>query len=212
MKKNDKTFIFILLLMLCACLVSWRLYFKVYRQSDTVNIHLLPKSIGEWTSEELTITEDEYAILETRNAFARRYKTPLEKEVIVFIVYSQNNRKVSHPPEVCYRGSGVSVVGNQHATFAVAETNDAIKTNRLFLEQGNFHQIAYYWFKVGDTFTSNYWKQQFLIVLKTLLGQNSSSALIRVSSPVKEIDEVAAEANIQEFSRLLVPLLYKYLP
>ena len=66
MKKFDKSYYTVLILLLFSGIFSWKLYFKEYTQQDTVNIHNFPKTIGEWTSEELTITEHEYDILEQK--------------------------------------------------------------------------------------------------------------------------------------------------
>src|SRR3990172_441003 len=175
-------YFFILALLAVSCFISWGHFFKEYQQQDTVSIHEFPKSIGPWNSEEMTITDMEYAILETRNAFSRKYRTPAGQEVALFIVYSQNNRKVSHPPEVCYIGGGISVINKESVTIPGPQPDSDIAANKLLLEKGTSSYIAYYWFKVGDSFTPNYWKQQTLIAVKTLLGKPSSSALIRVSA------------------------------
>jgi len=201
----------ILFLLIVACVMSWNFYFKDYIQQDTVNIHVFPKEIGGWTSEELTITDDEYAILETRNAFIRKYSSDDGKEVYFFTVYSQNNRKVSHPPEICYTGGGITVLDNQEANIKVND-DVMIPARKLSLEQGRFEHVAYYWFKVGDSFTSNYWEQQIKIALNTFLGKNSSSALIRLSVVVENGNMAEAEENIQEFAKLILPGLKEYLP
>jgi len=212
MKKVNFKYIFIVILFVVATGVSWNLYFKVYMQKDSVNIHLFPKSIGEWASKELTITDDEYDILETRNAFSRKYTTSSGKSVSLFTVYSENNRKVSHPPEICYTGGGASILKNSHDTIEGTTLDDTIQANKLFLEQGNLQQVVFYWFKVGDVFTSNYWKQQLMIAINPLLGQSSSSALIRLSTVVQNGDLQQAEENIKEFGNLIIPELNKYLP
>ena len=160
----------------------------------------------------MPITEDEYALLETRNAFTRRYFTQDGKEVYIFIVYSQHNRKVSHPPEVCYLGNGVSIIKSEMERLDGPKEYSLLKTNKLLLEKGDLRQVAYYWFKVGHSFTANYWKQQGLIALKTLLGKPASSALIRVSASVKDSATANAEQDMKDFIQIMIPLLFKYLP
>ena len=221
-QKIDGKFVGIVVLLVAACSFSWGHFFKNYHQEDTVDIHLFPKTVGEWESKELTITEEEYAILETRNAFARKYSTEDGKHAILFVVYSQNNRKVSHPPEVCYIGSGVSVVSNEPKPIVEFPSDQfvgiepvesaRVVANRLLLEQSVAQQVAYYWFKVGDVFTEKYWKQQLLIPLRSLLGQNASSAMIRISSTVKGGEVDKADQDAQEFAHLIYPLLNQYLP
>jgi len=212
MKEYDRKYWFLVTLLIFTAVVSWHFYFKNYYGDDEISIHAFPKDIGHWTSTEQKITDDEYAILETRNAFARKYTASTGEVVYLFIVYSKNNRKVSHPPEVCYIGSGYSVLDNMQASFKRPNSNEVIRTNRLVLEFGNSQQIAYYWFRVGNTYTSNYLKQQILIAWKTLIGRPSSSALIRISTDVIEADQKHAEEIVSEFARMILPYVEQYLP
>ena len=125
MKSSNVSYWFILALFLAAGTLSWRVYFKSYVQSDNLSIHHFPKVIGDWTSEDLPISDDDKAILETDNVFVRRYTNSIDEEVSLFIVYSENNRKVSHPPEICYTGGMPS--GNP-TTFRTGGTATATWT------------------------------------------------------------------------------------
>jgi len=210
MNKKDRV---VLLLFLCAIAVSWRLYFKDYHQKDSVSVHNFPMEIGDWTAEEIPIDDEDYAVLETRNAFVRKYTDSAEREVFLYVVYSQDNRKVAHPPEICYTGGGAAVLSNKPAVLKLAQGRKIV-ANKLLIEQGKTEQILFYWFKVGSDFTPNYWKQQLMFSIKHLLGQSSSSALIRLSATLDKDDEWGEKtsANIEEFSRLIAPYLLKYLP
>jgi len=212
MKSLSKKYLLILILFTASAILSWHLYFKDYLQKDTVDINKFPKQIGEWQSEELPLTEEEYAILETHNIVSRRYRAPGNKEIYLLMVYSQSNRKVSHPPEICYTGGGVSILSSTHDFVPIAEKNLLIDANKLSLELRGARQIAFYWFKVGNGFTPNYWKQQGLIAIKSLLGQPSSSALIRIASDVKDEDDAATTKLIKDFTQAIVPDVLKYLP
>lgn len=211
-QKIRLSYVVLVLLLLVSGVVSWRVFFKEYSQEDTVNIHHFPRKIDAWTSVDLPIPEDVYLILETRNVFTRRYKNFTGKEVFLMLVYSQSNRKVSHPPEICYAGSGVTILSNEPAYIPINSKGESIKVNRLFVEQGGIQQVMYYWFKVGDTYTANYWKQQLLIVWKTLVGQPASSALLRISVTVDPSGPPRAIETLNEFSPLISPFFLKYLP
>ncbi len=214
MKQFDRNYTFIILFFIVSSAISWNLYFRVYRQQDTVSIHDFPKDIAGWTSTELPITDREKAVLETDNVFARRYTNERGEEVTLFIVYSQNNRKVSHPPEVCYTGSGATILSNVHDSFSAgtASGNINIEANYVTIEKGSDRQIFFYWFKVGDSFTTNYWKQQGLIALKSFLGQPSSSALIRISASIENGQEPNAKQRLKDFGGIILPCIYKHLP
>jgi len=100
---------------------------------------------------------------------------------------------------------------NQPAKIA-ANAEVVIPVRKLSLEQGRYEHVAYYWFKVGDSFTSSYWGQQFRIAMNTFLGRNSSSALIRLSTVMEDDNEAKAEKDIQEFAALILPDIKEYLP
>ena len=213
MKKNSNQVVLICLVLGFTAVVSWALFFKQAVEKDTVDINHFPKTIGTWRSVDLPITKDEFAILETKNAFVRLYTNSVDKsKIYLYLVYSQTNRKVAHPPEICYTGSGLSIIEDLHDTIPVQYKNLTIQANRLRMTKGNFTQIAYYWFKVGDRFTSNYWKQQVLIVFYTLLGRHPSSALVRVSADVVGNDVNKTVINIKSFINLIAPKLFLYLP
>ena len=208
---NKNKFIILLIILVGLGAFSWFSYYGDVSQKDTVNIHEFPQTIGSWTSAELTITPDEYAILETKNAFSRKYTNADGRSVYLSLVYSQHNRKVSHPPEVCYTGSGVTIVEKKAATLNAQAGKKDLRVNQLLLEQGDYRQILCYWFKVGDTYTPSYGKQQLLIAFKTLTGKPAGSALIKISSNI-ETTPTKTEANIQAFTELVMPLIEKYLP
>ncbi len=210
--KNDKKFYGILISLLVIGAISWWLYFKTYQDTDTVDIKTFPMTIGTWTGTDMPLTDVEYAVLETRNVFIRRYKRFASPDMYLFIVYSQNNRKVSHPPEICYTGSGVSILGKTSDFVDVENPRVRLDVNLLDMETRDISHMAFYWFKVGNSFTPNYWKQQFLIAVKTLFGQPASSALIRVSADVVDGDKEKTRGQIKEFVQQITPYLFQYLP
>ncbi len=211
-RKIDKKFICIIGLFLISAVVSWTLYFKEYRQADSANIHEFPSEIDGWVAEEITITDKEYALLETRNAFTRKYTNADGDSVYLFVVYSQTNRKVVHPPEICYTGGGATFLSTDYHTIHVSRPEVDILCNKYLVEQGAIRQHMCYWFKVGATFTHSYLKGQALIAIKKLTGQSSSGSLIRISSVVDPDHPDKSLQTIDSFVRTVTPYLYKYLP
>jgi len=213
MKKESRSVALICLTLVLTAIISWSLFFKQNIEKDTVDINHFPKTIGSWHSVDLTITKDEFEILETKNAFVRLYTNSVDQsKIYLYLVYSQTNRKVAHPPEICYTGSGLTIIEDVHDTIPVQYKNLTIQANRLRMNKGNSVQIAYYWFKVGDHFTSNYWKQQILIAFYTLLGRHPSSALVRVSADIIDNDANKTVKCIKAFIGLITPKLFLYLP
>ena len=177
-----------------------------------MDINTFPAVIESWTSENIPISEYDLAILETRNAFIRKYTSPEGKSIFLFIVYSQNNRKVSHPPEICYTGSGATIVSSAHDSIPASGAILSIQVNKLAVEKGPQKQVVFYWFKVGDTMTSNYWKQQSLIAIKSFTGEPASSALIRISMDADNENISPVTQDLKEFGQHILPYLFSYLP
>lgn len=204
-KITEKKYFLVLILLSASILVSWKFYFKTYTQKDIVNIHAFPKEIADWKSQELPITEKEYAVLETRNAFAREYVSPKGQKIILYIVYSESNRKVAHPPEICYTGGGSTLVNKGFANISVPGRSKPLTFNKLIMEQNSLSHIVYYLFKVNDSFTGNYWKQQALVALNNVSGNRSNSAMIRVSVSQNKGSTEQAEKDIEEFIQMIYP-------
>ncbi len=206
-------FVTVCVTLMIAAVISWYLFFKEAGQEDSIDVTQFPKVIGTWEGVDLPISKDDLAILETNNVFVRRYTNSVDKsQVFLYIVYSRHNRKVSHPPEICYTGNGMTVNEKVHDPVRIDYKNLTIDTNRLHLTKGDFDHLSYYWFKIGDQFTSNYWKQQALIALNTILGKNSSSALIRVSADISQKDIQKTQRQIKAFINLVAPEIFAYFP
>ncbi len=208
---RDKSFFIISVMLGIVGLISLRIILQEFSPRDTVDIKTFPKAFGDWSSREIQIDEEEYELLETRNAFSREYFDSHGHQVLLFIIYSQSNRKVFHPPEICYTGGGATIINNELVKFET-EKGKTIPVNRFLIELAHTQQAMYYWFKVGRSYTSNYWYQQILVSIQTFLGRHQGGAMIRITVPYNaEMPEKSFQAA-EKFVKEILPLLEKYLP
>ncbi len=211
--KKSFSLIFIIILTVISIAVSWSMFLKDHSAEDTVSVFDFPMTIGQWQSEDIPISDNDYAVLETRNAFVRIYRKPTGEEVMLYIIYSQTNRRVAHPPEICYTGGGAAIISKFPEEIAKNILNSKpIMANRLLIDYPNYQQIMYYWFKVGNSYTASYWGGQILIALKSMTGQPSSSALIRLTATVEGDDQERTVGIIRGFAREILPLVSQYVP
>jgi len=201
----------IVVFLLITVLVSWKYYFFEYQRQDTFNVKDFPTTINQWTSEDLPIDKADLAVLETKNALMRRYTDDKGRHVYLYIAYSQSNPKATNPPEVCYNGSGISIIDKGNKYIIIASSNLKFKVNWLLLDNNQNQQIAYYWFKVGNLYTRSYWKQQALAAFNNILGRRKGNALIRVSSEIINGKQQDTINLINEFSCVIIPQLFQYL-
>jgi EpsI family protein len=208
---REKTYSVIILLFIAAACLSFHQFILDFGQRDSVDINAFPKEIGQWKSKEINITETEYQLLETRNAFSREYQNNDGGKIYLFVIYSQTNRKVFHPPEICYAGGGATIVHQSRVDLPVG-ADRPITANRFLIEKGDSEQMMYYWFKVGARFTPDYWAQQILVAVNFLSGQRKGSAMIRIAAPITADSQDVNSQLAQQFISDIFPSILQYLP
>jgi len=205
---NNKTFIIVAAIMAFVAVVALVSYLPARTDiALKTKVAEFPMTIGEWQGKELPLSELDYKILETKNLFVRDYKNAGGNSVMLYVVYSEDNRKVSHPPEVCYMGGGVTIVDK-----STVELSPAIKAMKMIVENKDSQQMVVYTFKAGDIYTAQYTKQQWKVVFDRLLGKRTAGALIRFSTNIKDNNAQTAFRLIKSFCSEIEPLLAKHMP
>lgn len=183
-------------MLLAAGVISLGLFNKEMSASDKLDVHTFPIKVGGWNGKEMPITEKEYDILETRNLISREYTNLSGDKLYLLIIYSETNRSVFHPPEVCMIGSGLCITDKQIENFDVG--NKIFTTNKLFAEKGQFKEIILNCYKAGGTYTSNFYFQQAYLALHQIFGRNVPGATLRVSMSIGK-DRDATLATLKKF-------------
>lgn len=205
---NNKNFIIVVTILAVVVAIGVMSYLPTrFDIGAKIKVADFPKAIGEWVSTDIPLPELDYEILETRNLIMREYKNTKGDSVYLYIVYSEDNRKVSHPPEVCLMGSGATVVDK-----SPVQITNSIKAIKLLMEKGDNRQLTVYWYKAGNLYTDKYLKQQLKVVLDRMLGRRTSCALIRLSTDIKDNNQEVALGLIKSFAKEIEPLLQRYVP
>ncbi len=165
----------------------------------------------QWHSYDLTMDEQTLAILETRDYLFRRYVGHGVTPVDFCVIFSQDNRKGTHPPEVCLEGGGQDIIAKADLVVPGVEGRGDIPCRELIVQSGANKQYFLYVYKCGDSYTRSFWVQQYIIFTNGLLNRNASGALIRVSTPVGN-DLAAARRRAMQFLVVAVPYLDRALP
>lgn len=197
--KTDKNFIVIVAIFIVVLAVSLPMYFMVPAAGNgTVSISKFPMQVNEWSAKDLEVDERAYEILETRNLILREY-TKGSSKVYLYAIYSEDNRKVSHPPEVCFEGSGITIVKKSKFPLELA-SGKKISANLLEVEKEGTINLVVYFYKAGPYYVDNYLKQQMKIALAALQFKRTSGAMIRFSAEVNPKMPEQAAADIREFA------------
>jgi EpsI family protein len=155
-----------------------------------------------WTSSEMKFSELEMAILETRDYVYRTYSDGLGNPVDLCVVFSEDNRKGTHPPDVCLEGSGARILSHHDRTTDVDGTSFTMRELVTTSGPGKYQYFAYF-YKCGDVFTPSFYKQQIQIIVNGILRHNASGALIRYSTPMLSSGDKDLEAARKRVDQLL---------
>lgn len=150
-------------------------------------------------------------VLETEDALLRRYVCASQEYVDFCIVFSKDNRKGTHPPDVCLEGSGQDIIAKGSLTVDDIPARGELPCREIVVQSESELIYYLYTYKCGQNYTDSFWRQQLIIFTNGLLNRNASGALIRVSTPVDaELEDAREKAAI--FMRMGIPYLDRALP
>ncbi len=178
---------------------------------------IVPRDIAlagmTWRGYDLTLDDRTLAVLETRDYLFRKYvpTAPGPAPLDLTIVFSPDNRKGTHPPDLCVEGLGQDIIAMSDVVISGVEGRGDLPARQLTVQAGTSRQYLVYTYKCGDEYTASFWRQQFVIFLNGLLRRNAAGALIRISTPLVPGDD-DGPARARELLRLAVPHIDKNLP
>jgi EpsI family protein len=164
-----------------------------------------------WPSQDMELDEQTMTILETRDYLLRRFYIPGSVPVDFALVFSQDNRKGTHPPDLCLEGTGQDIVAIRDVLLEGVEGRPALPCRELIVQSGKERTYYLYTYKCGSVYTRSFWRQQLVIFLNSLLHRNATGALVRVSAPMSDRSDEGQE-QVKQLLRLAIPHLDKNLP
>jgi len=148
-----------------------------------------PNEIGGWSGQDESLEEKVYEILETRNVLSRLYKNAGGESIHLLLVSSQKDRRVAHPPEVCYTASNYEII--DESTYSFEGNGQEIPVKRFAARNEKNpadRQEVIYLYKVGEKLTTNYYAQQLQFAWDRIANKDSKVLLIRLAGSNKEIN------------------------
>lgn len=178
----------------------------------------LPMSIqihGEvFTGMDIEMDEQVKVILETDDMVYRRYRDGTGRIVDMLVVFSADNRKGTHPPEVCLKGANTEINAKRVVNIDLPEMGP-MDFRELETTQHRVKAWHLYLYKSGDSYTPSFFKQQLVVFVNGLLQRNAGGALIHLTVPVmSHAPDAVAQAKALEYeaARILMPQIHKNLP
>jgi len=172
-------------------------------------LELAGKSIDSY---DIPLDEGTLITLENPDyVMSRAYAAPGTPNLYYCIIFSKNNRKGIHPPDLCIAGSGDGILAMRDLMLDGNDADRPVPCRELIVQMApQQRQYFIYTFKCGGGYTNSFWGQQFTIFKNGLLNRNSSGALIRVSTSVTtSVDD--ARKRAMQLMRTSIPYLDKNL-
>lgn len=200
-----RTYVLAALVLLPVAAVTLRLSKPAVAASDTVMASAIPRRIAEYAGEDRSLRARTLELLETEDVVNRIYaagegSTPIG----LCIVNSPDNRKIAHPPEVCYTGWGYEVVDRTETS--IRAPGGALIAAFLTVRKGGASDSVLYWYRSGTAEGASYYAEQWRAILGALTGRPAATSLVRLSTSEWDGRPKARE-RLTRFAELLLPIL-----
>jgi EpsI family protein len=161
----------------------------------------IPLTIGDWRGSELRIPDEWRVLLETDDLTMRRYQGREGPPVELCVVFSSRNRKLVHPPEVCYSGQGYLISDRETRTLEAARGPREVVA--LTVSRNNRTERVYALYRCGVDATSSFVVQQLRVMKDAFLGRSLAAAFVRVTTAA----DAGADQRLQRFLADIGPAL-----
>lgn len=146
-------------------------------------------------------------ILETKDILLRQYSDGDGRPVSLCVVFSADNRKGTHPPDVCLSGAGSHINFEAYRNVSLGD-GKVINVRELVASVGNVNRYFAYFYKYSNHFTSSFYWQQIMLVWDGLIHHNPSGALIRYDVRMRDSQALAgARKRVDALIRATYPAI-----
>jgi EpsI family protein len=172
----------------------------------------LPRSIGEFRSADIEITQEEAAAGGATSYLYRSFG--LEGSLSAFTVYvgyfaSQAYGTTIHSPKNCLPGAGWQALSSE--TMTVQTAAGPVVVNRYLIQNGEQRALALYWYQGRGRVEANEYRVKWDLLRDAMRHGRSEEALVRVIVPVAGLDEGADELAAR-IASLMIPAITGALP
>ncbi|MCK5113668.1 MAG: EpsI family protein [Phycisphaerae bacterium] len=144
-------------------------------------------------------------ILEFPGYVNRVYSGRYGNTIEFCMLYSQDNRKGIHPPDLCLEGGGSSILGKGDVVIGGVESIGEIPARELIVKPDiGPKRYVLYTYMCNGKFTRSFWTQQGSILFGGLFGGDSGGAMIKISLPITT-EVTIARSRAFEMMRIVIP-------
>lgn len=198
-------------------LLTLALYSGVeFRQKVPVSksFSLFPTQLGEWSGTRSSLEQEFINMLKFTDYTIVNFQNRQNQSVNFYVAYYRDQQKGGsiHSPETCLPGSGW-IFRDSGSIEIPLSANKSIRVNRAFMERSGSRQLTFYWFPQRGRILTNIMQLKIFVFWDALTRQRTDGALVRIITPIYPNEKIdAAEARLQGFTKVIVPVLDEFIP
>lgn len=174
-----------------------------------------PLAVGSWAGTSQVLEQDIIRELDLSDYVMIDYRDGNGRNVNFYVAWYESQRRGEsiHSPETCMPGSGWTFIQAGAASVPLPQQGKAMQVNRGVMEKSGSMQVSYFWFPARGRILTNAWEMKLYTFWDSLTRQRTDGALVRLITPVYPNEKTEdAEARLQGFTALIVPVLDTFLP
>ena len=175
----------------------------------------VPRRLGQWVGEDEPVSETVYSMLGTENVLVRTYQGgPHGDSAMLGIVAVRGGGRRVHPPEECLKGGGYEILTRQVRGVNISTPSGdlVVPVRELILRKQDSRRLAWYFYKAGDDFQSNYWIHEAAVILRRVTRPQTADVLVLLETEVSENDLQVARSSLQDLLSAAIPTIKQQLP
>lgn len=215
---SEKGFFYRALFSAIFLMVAW--FFVRYNRSAAEQVPLrghfsdFPMKLREWSGRELGLPDEILNVLKVDDYMRRVYVNDLGRPLELYVGYYQSQRSGAtyHSPKNCLPGNGWSIIQTVRTHLAVPGRGDGfVQVNQFMIQKGSQKQWVLYWYNDRGRVIANEYRAKLYLVFDAAVRNRTDGALVRVSIPIDDDEEIALNEG-KAFAERIFPLLQEYLP
>ncbi len=142
----------------------------------------LTRSIGDWTGEDVVVTDRTDDILRPDATLRRRYREKNGAEVRLFVAYFSQQKvdKQIHSPKNCIPGGGWNVASVEETRLRM--TDEDRNVTRMVVRRRDQTQEVLYWIRTQGGVIGDEYGLKWDLVKQGLRGRPTNAALVRYNA------------------------------
>jgi EpsI family protein len=189
-------------------------------------LSLMPERFGNWSAQDVPLTDDTLAVLGKGDFLNRIYTNqPSSSDtstgrsehvppISLFIGYfaSQRTGQTMHSPQNCLPGAGWTFDSQKYADIQDINGKN-YKVGEYLISNGDTKQFVIYWYQAHGRSIPNEYKAKMYMVADAIRSNRTDGALVRVITQVMPSESFeAARARAIHFTQQMAPTLPRFIP